>query len=57
MTQELENVSLSGTFDLDFEQNGDVGDVDMTARRPVAEASPIADQLEAQTDVAQLGRA
>ena len=52
MAQELENVSLTGTFDLDSESNGDVN---MSARRPSAEASPSAVKLKAQADLAQLG--
>ena len=50
--QELENVSLTGSFDAEFELNGDAS---MAARRPSAEGSPTAVRLKAQADLAQLG--
>ncbi len=52
LVQELENVSLTGSFDVDFEPNGDTS---MASRRASAGGSPTAVKVKAQADLAQLG--
>ena len=52
LAQELENVSMTGSFEYDYDSDTDVS---MAAQRPATGISPTADRLKAQADLAQLG--
>jgi len=50
--QELENVSMTGSFESDYDSDSDIS---VAARRPASQGSPTAVKLKAQADLAQLG--